>query len=84
MLVTDASYFLNKTRDIAQLNQHGNPWYRMPAIGIVNDILEDRLLPEAGEGFFLNLFGYDCSAQHQMEADQLLLVSRDIEQTCLD
>jgi hypothetical protein len=75
VIETNGRYFLNNTRHLAWFNQHGNPWYRMPAFGVVNDLLDRRLLPEEGEGFFLNLHGGDRTEQDQMEMDLFMLVS---------
>lgn len=72
--MTDDRYFLNNTRHLAWFNQPGNPWYRMPTFGIVNDLIEGRLLGEPGEGFFENLWVKRVE-QGRMDADGLMLVS---------
>jgi hypothetical protein len=72
------SYFLNPTRDLNSFNQHGDPWYRMPALGVVNDLVEGRLLGEPGEGFFESLKGEFFDQEEEMEANGFMVVSNRI------
>jgi hypothetical protein len=74
-LCTDIRYYLSPGRNLAWFNQPGNPWYRMPAFGIVNDLIDGRLLPEQGEGFFQDLWGEGYQARRDMEAECFMLVS---------
>lgn len=67
-------YYLNASRHLAWFNQYGNPWYRMPTFGVVNDLIEGRLLGEPGEGFLQDVGDYH-KEQSDMEMDGLMLVS---------
>jgi hypothetical protein len=67
-------YYLNVSRHLAWFNQYGNPWYRMPTFGVVNDLIEGRLLGEPGEGFLEDVRDYH-NEQSEMEIDGLMLVS---------
>lgn len=56
-------------------NQKGQPWYRMPALGLVASIVDGTIDAQPDEGFLYDAFAKgDMRGMHDMETSLFMLV----------
>lgn len=72
----DSSYFFNKDRDFSAYNHVKKPWFRMPALGLLADIVDGTVKAQPGEGFIYDSFEEgDPQGMHDMEVSGYMMVS---------